>query len=138
MPSAPACAIPRNEGAMITSQRCVLDTPLTPLRFSGGENISSVELEQALLSHPAVAEVAVIGVPDQRWGERPKAYVVLRAEKVATEDELIAHVKVKIAGYKAPKMVAFVDALPRSATGKVLKQQLRDLEWAGRATRIHG
>jgi fatty-acyl-CoA synthase len=106
--------------------------------ISGGENISSVELEQALLSHPAVAEAAVIGVPDQRWGERPKAYVVLRAERVATEDELIAHVKVKIAGYKAPKMVAFVDALPRSATGKVLKQQLRDLEWAGRATRIHG
>ena len=106
--------------------------------ISGGENISSVELEQALLSHPAVAEVAVIGVPDERWGERPKAYVVLRAEKVATEEELIAHVKVKIAGYKAPKMVAFVDALPRSATGKVLKQQLRDLEWAGRATRIHG
>jgi fatty-acyl-CoA synthase len=123
---------------MITSHRRVVDTPLTPLRFSGGENISSVELEQALLSHPAVAEVAVIGVPDDRWGERPKAYVVLRAEKVATEDELIAHVKVKIAGYKAPKMVAFVDALPRSATGKVLKQQLRDLEWAGRATRIHG
>jgi fatty-acyl-CoA synthase len=80
----------------------------------------------------------VIGVPDQRWGERPKAYVVLRAERVATEDELIAHVKVKIAGYKAPKMVAFVDALPRSATGKISKKQLRDIEWAGRPTGIQG
>jgi len=106
--------------------------------ISGGENISSVELEHTLLSHPAVADVAVIGVPDDQWGERPKAYVVLRAEMVATEEELIAHVKSKIAGYKAPKMVAFVDALPRSVTGKISKKQLRDIEWAGRATGIQG
>ena len=106
--------------------------------ISGGENISSVEIEQTLMSHPAVAEAAVIGVPDDRWGERPKAFVVRSGAATASESELIDHVKSKIASYKAPKAVAFVDELPKSATGKVLKKGLRDVEWAGHKTRIQG
>jgi fatty-acyl-CoA synthase len=105
---------------------------------SGGENISTVEVEQALDSHEAVADVAVIGVPDEQWGERPKAFVVLAEGADVDEDELIAHVKSKIARYKAPAAVAFVDALPRTSTGKVQKFELREQEWAGHDSRIQG
>lgn len=106
--------------------------------ISGGENISSIEIEQTLLSHPAVYDVAVIGVPDDRWGERPKAFVVLEVELSASEDELIAHVKSNIASYKAPRSVVFLDELPKSATGKIRKKELRDDEWAERTSRIQG
>ncbi len=106
--------------------------------ISGGENISTVEVEQALLSHPSVADAAVIGVPDELWGERPKAYVVLAASAEATEDELVAHVKTKIASYKAPRSVEFSDALPTTSTGKVRKNELRNIEWTGVASRIQG
>ncbi|MBC2637915.1 MULTISPECIES: AMP-binding protein [unclassified Rhodococcus (in: high G+C Gram-positive bacteria)] len=106
--------------------------------ISGGENISTIEVEQALDSHPAVADVVVIGVPDDKWGERPKAFVVLTARITVTEEELIAHVKGKIASYKAPRSVEFVDALPRTSTGKVRKNELRDAEWASSALRING
>lgn len=105
---------------------------------SGGENISTVEVEQAVLRHPAVSDVAVIGVPDERWGEVPKAFVVLAAGRQLEEGELIAHVKSKIAGYKAPKSVAFVDELPKTATGKIRKHELREAEWAGKGSRIQG
>ncbi|MGH3779160.1 MAG: acyl--CoA ligase family protein [Pseudonocardiaceae bacterium] len=98
--------------------------------ISGGENISTIEVEQAVLSHPAVLDAAVIGVPDEKWGEVPKAFVVLRQGEQAEEDELIKHVKTKIARYKAPKAVEFVDELPRSSTGKVQKFKLRDKERA--------
>ena len=101
------------------------------LIISGGENISSIEVENALLSHSAVAEAAVIGVPDDRWGESPKAFVVLRAGTAATEEQLIEHVASQIARYKAPKYVVFVDALPRSATGKVKKTELRHRKRSG-------
>ena len=80
--------------------------------ISGGENISTVEVEQALMSHPAVLEAAVIGVPDDKWGERPKAFVVFRAGHSATPEELIAHVRIKIARYKAPRDI---DITPRAA-----------------------
>ncbi|MGH3567588.1 MAG: acyl--CoA ligase family protein [Pseudonocardia sp.] len=105
---------------------------------SGGENISTVEVEQAVVSHPAVVEVAVIGVPDERWGERPKAFVVLASGERATEDELIEHVKSKIARYKAPKAVEIVDELPKTATGKVQKFELREKEWSGETHRVRG
>jgi fatty-acyl-CoA synthase len=105
---------------------------------SGGENISTVEVEQALDSHEAVADVAVIGVPDERWGERPKAFVVLAEGADVGEDELIEHVRSKIARYKAPSAVAFVDTLPRTSTGKVQKFELREREWAGHDARIQG
>jgi fatty-acyl-CoA synthase len=106
--------------------------------ISGGENISTVEVEHALLSHPAVADVAVIAVPDERWGERPKAFVVLAAGISVSQAELIAHVKEHIAKYKAPKAVEFVIELPRTSTGKLRKQVLRTAEWAGHERMIQG
>ena len=106
--------------------------------ISGGENISTIEVEQALMSHPAVLEAAVIGVPDDKWGERPKAFVVLRAGESATPEELIAHVRTKIASYKAPRDIDITLELPKTSTGKIQKFVLRDSEWAGRIHRVHG
>jgi len=88
-------------------------------------------VENALMSHPAVADAAVIAVPDERWGERPKAFVVLAAGQHADQAELIAHVKTQIATFKAPKAVDFVLEVPRTSTGKLRKQELRDIELAG-------
>jgi fatty-acyl-CoA synthase len=105
---------------------------------SGGENISTIEIEQALLAHAAVLDVAVIGVPDDKWGERPKAFVVLKPGTQAGEEELIDHVRSVIARYKAPKAVAFLDELPKTSTGKVPKFELREREWAGQESRIKG
>ncbi len=105
---------------------------------SGGENISTVEVEQALLTHEAVLDVAVVGVPDQRWGERPKAFVVLKPGAAATAEDLIAHVRGRLARYKAPGTVEFVPELPRTSTGKVQKFELREREWGGRTERIQG
>ena len=105
---------------------------------SGGENISTVEIEQALFTHKAVLDAAVIGVPDDKWGERPKAFVVLKPGEKASEKELIDHVHSKIARYKAPKAVAFLDELPKTSTGKVPKFELREREWAGQDSRIKG
>jgi fatty-acyl-CoA synthase len=104
--------------------------------ISGGENISTVEVEHALASHPAVADVAVIGVPDERWGERPKAFVVLNVGISAGQAELISHVKLYIAKFKAPKTVDFVLELPRTSTGKIRKDLLRNAEWASRDSSI--
>jgi fatty-acyl-CoA synthase len=106
--------------------------------ISGGENISTVEIEQALLTHQAVLAAAVIGAPDQKWGERPKAFVVLQRGETASEQELIDHVKSAIARYKAPKAIAFVDELPMTSTGKIQKFALREREWAGQDSRITG
>jgi acyl-CoA synthetase (AMP-forming)/AMP-acid ligase II len=104
--------------------------------ISGGENISTIEVEQALMSHHAVLEAAVIGVPDDKWGERPKAFVLLRAGKSATPQDLIAHVRTKIARYKAPRDIDIVPDLPKTSTGKIQKFVLRDNEWAGRTHRV--
>ena len=93
--------------------------------ISGGENIASPEVERAIYEHPAVLEAAVIGVPDERWGEVPKAFVVLRVGETATGDELIAHCRARLAKFKVPKQVQFIDALPRNPSGKVLKRELR-------------
>jgi fatty-acyl-CoA synthase len=106
--------------------------------ISGGENISTVEVEQALMSHPCVLEAAVVGVPDDKWGERPKAYVVLRAGTSATPEDLIAHVRTKIAGYKAPRDVDVTVELPKTSTGKIQKYVLREKEWAGHGHRVKG
>ena len=99
--------------------------------ITGGENVSSIEVEDALFSHPAVAEVAVIGVPSEKWGETIKALVVLAAGETATEAELIAHCKTRLAGYKAPTSVELRPEIPRTATGKVQKFKLREQYWAG-------
>jgi acyl-CoA synthetase (AMP-forming)/AMP-acid ligase II len=93
--------------------------------ITGGENVYSVEVENALGSHPAVASCAVIGVPDDDWGERVHAVVVLKPGAEATRDDLRAHTRSAIAGYKVPRSIAFVDALPVSGAGKVLKAELR-------------
>jgi fatty-acyl-CoA synthase len=106
--------------------------------ISGGENISTVEVEQALMSHPAVLEVAVVGVPDEQWGERTKAFVIAKAGQSPTPEELIEHVKASIARFKAPREVVVVEELPKTSTGKIQKFVLRDAEWAGREKRING
>jgi fatty-acyl-CoA synthase len=106
--------------------------------ISGGENISTIEVEQALMSHPAVLDVAVIGVPDDKWGERPKAFVVLRAAQSASPQELLVHVRAKIAGYKAPRDIDVVIELPKTSTGKIQKFVLRDSERAGHAQHVPG
>jgi fatty-acyl-CoA synthase len=105
---------------------------------SGGENISTIEVEQAVGSHDAVLEAAVIGIPDEQWGERPKAFVVLKPGREAGEQELIDHCRARIARYKAPKSVELVDELPKTSTGKVQKHYLREREWAGETARIKG
>src|SRR5438094_3522617 len=93
--------------------------------ISGGENISSLEVEGALLRHPAVQEVAIVGMPDERWGEAPHAYVVLKPGAGATEAELIAFTRERLAHFKAPHGVTFVQELPKTATGKIQKFVLR-------------
>ena len=96
---------------------------------SGGENIYPTEVENALARHPGITEVAVIGVPHERWGETPKAFVVVREGHNPTEAELIAFTQDQIARYKCPTSVAFVAALPRNASGKILKREMRNDAW---------
>src|SRR5437588_6460830 len=93
--------------------------------ISGGENISSVEVEGVLLRHPGVQEVAIVGLPHERWGEAPHAFVVLRDRATASEDELIAFCRDRLAHFKAPHGVTFVQELPKTATGKIQKYVLR-------------
>ncbi|GAA1929431.1 AMP-binding protein [Nocardioides lentus] len=99
--------------------------------ITGGENVSSIEVEDALFSHPAVAEVAVIGVPHEKWGETILALVVLAEGETATEADLIAHCKERVARYKAPTAIEFRDELARTATGKLQKFKLRAPYWEG-------
>ena len=103
--------------------------------ISGGENIASVEVEQAIADHPAVLEAAVIALPDERWGEVPGAYVTLRDGYSATEQEIVEHVRERLARFKAPKRVVFGE-LPKTSTGKIQKFVLRDEAWAGQERRI--
>jgi acyl-CoA synthetase (AMP-forming)/AMP-acid ligase II len=105
--------------------------------ITGGENVSSIEVEDVIFSHPAVAEVAVIGVPDEKWGETIKALVVLTPGATATEAEIIAHCKERLAGYKAPTSVELRAEIPRTATGKVQKFKLREAYWAGRDRQVN-
>jgi fatty-acyl-CoA synthase len=103
--------------------------------ISGGENISSIEVEQAIAAHPAVLECAVVGVPHPHWGERPKAFVTLNEGAAATPEEIIAFCRERLARYKCPDTVE-MGPLPKTSTGKVQKFVLRDREWAGRDKRI--
>jgi long-chain acyl-CoA synthetase len=104
---------------------------------SGAENVYPAEVESALFGHPAIADVAVIGVPDEKWGEAVKAVVVLKPGASATQEDIIAHARAAIAGYKCPKSVDFVEALPRNPSGKLLKRELREPYWAGRERRVN-
>lgn len=106
--------------------------------ISGGENISTIEVEHAILSHPEILEAAVVGVPDDKWGERPKAFVVTASGAQLHETEVIAHVKSRLASFKAPRSVEFVNELPKTSTGKIRKNELRDAEWSSRPLMING
>jgi len=105
--------------------------------ISGGENISSVEVEKVIQNHPAVFETVVIAVPDEKWGEVPKALVVLKPGMEANEPEILQFVREHLAGYKVPKAVEFRKELPKGGTGKILKKELREPYWEGYEKRIH-
>ena len=104
--------------------------------ISGGENIYSREIEDVILLHPAVHEVAVIGVPDETWGEAIKAIVALKEGRKATEEEIINFCKGYLASFKKPKSVEFIDAIPKNPYGKVLKRELREKYWVGETRRV--
>jgi acyl-CoA synthetase (AMP-forming)/AMP-acid ligase II len=103
--------------------------------ISGGENVSSIEVEDRLMAHPAVREAAVIGIPDEKWGELVTALVVTDGSGVSAED-LITHCRGTLAGFKCPKRIEFVAELPRTATGKLQKFKLREAFWAGRGRQV--
>ncbi|MGF1428413.1 AMP-binding protein [Kitasatospora sp. LaBMicrA B282] len=119
------------DGGALTDGYLTISDRKKDVIITGGENVSSIEVEDVLYDHPAVAEVAVIGVPDQKWGETVKALVVLKPGAAAAEAELIAHCKSRVAGYKAPTSVEFRAELPRTSTGKLQKFVLREPYWAG-------
>ena len=104
---------------------------------SGGENVYPAEVENALMKHPAVGDVAVIGIPDDRWGEVPLAIVVRKPDVAVTEDDIIAFGRTQLAGFKTPKKVAWADALPRNPSGKILKKDLRAPYWEGRTRQVN-
>ncbi len=119
-----------NEGYLVISDR------KKDVIISGGENVSSIEVEDVLASHPCVREVAVIGIPDDTWGELVTALIVTDGSDVSTDD-LIAHCRTSLAGYKCPKRVELVDALPRTATGKLQKFKLREPYWIGHDRQVN-
>jgi acyl-CoA synthetase (AMP-forming)/AMP-acid ligase II len=104
---------------------------------SGGENVYPAEVENALFAHEAVGDVAVIGVPDDKWGEAVKAIIVLKPNAEASETDIISHCRDKIAGYKVPKSIDFTDVLPRNPSGKLLKRELRKPYWEGKTRQIN-
>ena len=105
--------------------------------ISGGENIYPAEVESAICDHPDVAEAAVIGVPDDKWGEAVKAIVVMKPGRTADATDIINFTRTRIAGYKTPKRVDFLDALPRNPSGKILRRHLRDPHWAGKDRQVN-
>ncbi|MEV6209890.1 AMP-binding protein [Kitasatospora sp. NPDC051914] len=125
------------DGGTLTDGYLTVSDRKKDVIITGGENVSSIEVEDCLYGHPAVAEVAVIGVPDEKWGETIKALVVLRDGSKAEEAELIAHCKQRLAGYKAPTSVEFRTELTRTATGKLQKFRLREPYWAGRERKVN-
>jgi acyl-CoA synthetase (AMP-forming)/AMP-acid ligase II len=105
--------------------------------ITGGENVYPAEVENAIFGHPDVADVAVIGVPDEKWGEAVKACVVLKAGRHPKPEDIIAWARARIAGYKTPKSVDFIEALPRNSSGKILRRELREPYWAGKERRVN-
>jgi long-chain acyl-CoA synthetase len=105
--------------------------------ISGGENIYPAEVESAIYGHPDVADVAVIGVPDEKWGEAVKAMVVRKPGASPDPQAIIAFARTRIAAFKAPKSVDFIEALPRNASGKILRRELREPFWAGKTRRVN-
>ena len=141
-PEATAEAIPdgwfhTGDGAYLDSAYVAITDRKKDVIISGGENVSSIEVEDALFQHPDVTEVAVIGVPDEKWGESVKALVVIRPGASVSEEDLIAFTKGRLAGYKCPKSVEFRDELARTATGKLQKFKLRQPFWEGRTRQVN-
>jgi fatty-acyl-CoA synthase len=118
------------DGGLLDGPYTVITDRKKDVIITGGENVSSIEVEDCIFSHSAVAEVAVIGVPDEKWGETIKALVVLRGGESATEHEIIEHCRSQLAHFKAPRSVEFRDELARTATGKLQKFKLREPYWA--------
>jgi fatty-acyl-CoA synthase len=107
--------------------------------ISGGENISSIEIENAIAAHPAVLECAVVGAPDAKWGEIPVAIVLLKKNMALSRDELLAFLETRLAKFKLPRQIEFVsEPLPKTGTGKILKRELREPFWAGKDRRVQG
>jgi acyl-CoA synthetase (AMP-forming)/AMP-acid ligase II len=126
------------DGGLIDAEHYVnISDRIKDVIISGGENVSSIEVEDALFKHPGVAEAAVIGVPDERWGETVVALVVLRAGSTATEDELIEFCRERLAHYKCPTRIEVRAELARTATGKLQKFKLRESFWEGREKRVN-
>jgi acyl-CoA synthetase (AMP-forming)/AMP-acid ligase II len=105
---------------------------------TGGENVYPAEVENVLFEHPAVADAAAIGVPHEKWGETVKAVIVLKPGQSATEQEIIDFTRSRIAKFKAPTSVDFIELLPRNPSGKVLKRELREPYWTGHDRRVGG
>jgi fatty-acyl-CoA synthase len=124
-------------GIMDADGYVYLQDRIKDMIVSGAENIYPAEVENAIADHPAIADCAVIGVPDDTWGEVVKAIVVTRPDASVTPEELIAFTRERIAGYKTPKSVDFIDALPRNASGKILRRHLRAPYWAGRDRQVN-
>jgi long-chain acyl-CoA synthetase len=124
-------------GCMDADGFIFLKDRLKDMIVSGGENVYPAEVEAVLMGHPEILECAIIGVPDAKWGEAVKAVVVRRAGASVTEAALIEWSRDKLAGFKLPRSVDFVDALPRNASGKLLKRALREPYWAGHARRVN-
>ena len=125
------------DGGYLDGAYVVISDRKKDVIITGGENVSSIEVEDALYRHPSVAEAAVIGVPDERWGEAVKALVVFRPDSSATEAELIDHCRSLLAHFKCPRSVEVRDELPRTATGKLQKFKLREQYWQGRGRRVN-
>jgi acyl-CoA synthetase (AMP-forming)/AMP-acid ligase II len=126
-----------DEGHLDPDEYLVISDRKKDVIISGGENVSSVEVEDCLFQHPAVAEAAVIGVPDQRWGETVKALIVVRQGQQVTEAELIEHCRSRLAHFKCPTSVEVRASLARTATGKLQKFKLRAPYWDGFERRVN-
>jgi fatty-acyl-CoA synthase len=125
------------DGGYLDGEYLVIADRKKDVIITGGENVSSIEVEDCLYQHSAVAEVAVIGIPHEKWGETVMALVVLRPDADASEGELIAHCRDRMAHFKAPTSVEFRTLLDRTATGKLQKYKLRQAYWAGRERTVN-
>jgi fatty-acyl-CoA synthase len=125
------------DGGYLDGSYLVISDRKKDVIITGGENVSSIEVEDCIYQHPAVAEVAVIGVPDEKWGETILALVVAREETSVTEEEIIAHCRARLAHFKAPTRVEVRTALDRTATGKLQKYKLRQPYWTGRERAVN-